>query len=171
MEYIFEDFIAGFIQEKFSNEWTIVPQESKEHLATNASNEKVFRMRHDIFMTRIDDKKRVIIDTKYKLRNKTFDKGDPKKKGIDQVDLYQMISYAFRRKCTDVILFYPNISEIGESKEIEPDEFKITSGFDNSQFISITAYEIPFWSATKDFNLNGLRDKLESILKKIFAKF
>jgi 5-methylcytosine-specific restriction enzyme subunit McrC len=166
MEYIFEDFIAGFIQEKFSNEWKIIPQESQKHLAKNSSGENVFRMRHDIFLSRKDDpEKQIIIDTKYKLRDKTSKRDDPKKKGIDQVDLYQMASYAFRRGCTDVILIYPNVSEpIFPFAECEPDIFTITSGFDITQIITIRAYEIPFWSVN---NFRELPGNLEVTLREI----
>ena len=97
--------------------------------------------------------KKVIIDTKYKLRPNNF-KSDPKK-GIAQSDLYQMVSYAFKRGCTDIILVYPNISENSNI----PDNFSIISGFSGGNEISIIAMEIPFFSLTQF-------DKLESMLFK-----
>jgi 5-methylcytosine-specific restriction enzyme subunit McrC len=165
MEYIFEDFIAGFIQKHFSKEWSVESQESKEYLTKNALDEEVFLMRHDIFMTENGNKRRLIIDTKYKLRDKALKKDDHKKKGIDQVDLYQMTSYAFRRGCAEVILIYPNISEPDVPfVQGEPDIFTITSGFDRTKIITIKAYAIPFWSMN---NFNQLPVNLEEALRKI----
>ena len=107
MEYIFEDFVAGFIEEKFSKDWKVEYQKSNEYLSCNP---QAFNMQHDIFLTsKNTDRRRIIIDTKYKLRSSDF-KND-KKKGIAQSDLYQMTSYAFRRGCTDIFLLYPNITD------------------------------------------------------------
>ena len=106
MEYIFEDFLAGFLENKFSSDWNVEYQKSDEYLSNNP---KVFNMQHDIFLTsRHGAKRKVIIDTKYKIRSDNFET-DPKN-GVAQSDLYQMVSYAFKRGCTDIILVYPNIS-------------------------------------------------------------
>jgi len=156
MEYIFEDFLAGFLEYKFSKEWKIEYQKSEKYLATTEDGNNVFNMQHDIFLTSKDGSNRkVIVDTKYKLRPDDF-KSDPKK-GVAQNDLYQMVSYAFRRGCTDIILMYPNINDNSNS----PDNFEITSGFDG-QKISVTALEIPF-SSVSDFA--GLDAKLNDVLK------
>jgi len=111
-------------------------------------------MQHDIFLTSKDRTNRqIIIDTKYKLREQDF-KSDPKK-GVSQGDIYQMVSYAFKRGVRDIILVYPNVSEVLHSL----DEFKIISGFDEKLEISITALEIPFWSV----------DDFSALDKKLFA--
>lgn len=161
MEYIFEDFLAGLLEVKFSKLWKVEYQKSNEYLSNNP---KVFQMQHDIFLTSTDgSNKTIIIDTKYKLRSQNF-KSDPKK-GISQSDLYQMVSYAFKRGCTDVILVYPNISE-----EINPpDKFDLVSGFGGKDKITITAIEIPFSSLEKFGELDAklislLSDVLNSIL-------
>jgi 5-methylcytosine-specific restriction enzyme subunit McrC len=121
-------------------------------------------MQHDIFLTsKTADRRKVIIDTKYKLRPADF-KNDIKK-GIAQADLYQMTSYAFRRGCKDIFLLYPNITE-----EInEPDIFEINSGFSTDDKIKITAMEIPFW---KESNLDVaiLETKLKTTLKEQLEK-
>lgn len=138
MEYIFEDFVAGFLEEKFSNEWKVEYQKSNEYLS---SNPQAFNMQHDIFLTsKNTDRRKVIIDTKYKLRPSDFKKDI--KKGIAQSDLYQMTSYAFRRGCTDIFLIYPNLTDFIN----EPDIFEIRSGFSTDDKITITAMEIPFWT-------------------------
>lgn len=75
-----------------------------------------------------------------------------------------MVSYAFKRGCTDIVLVYPNIFE-----EIMPsDNFEITSGFNGKETINITAVEIPFWSikSFKDLD-NKLIGVLDSTLKTI----
>jgi 5-methylcytosine-specific restriction enzyme subunit McrC len=149
MEYIFEDFLAGFLENKFSKDWKIEYQKSDEYLSNIP---RVFNMQHDIFLTsRHGSKRKVIVDTKYKLRQDNF-KTDPKK-GIAQADLYQMVSYAFKRGCTDIILVYPNISDELNTA----DNFTIISGFSGADEITVTAMEIPFSSLT-NFN------KLDSML-------
>ena len=150
-EYIFEDFFAGFLPTKFHHEWKVEYQKSNEYLSNDP---RVFRMQHDIFLTSKDRTNRqIIIDTKYKLREQDF-KSDPKK-GVSQGDIYQMVSYAFKRGVRDIILVYPNVSEVLHSL----DEFKIISGFDEKLEISITALEIPFWSV----------DDFSALDKKLFA--
>jgi 5-methylcytosine-specific restriction enzyme subunit McrC len=104
------------------------------------------------------DKRKVIIDTKYKLRS--FDFKNDIKKGIAQADLYQMTSYAFRRGCTDIFLLYPNITDVLN----EPDIFEINSGFNIDDKITITAMEIPFWT-TENLDTMTLEIKLFNILK------
>ena len=95
MEYIFEDFIFGFIADK----WTVleIRSQSTDFLALS-HGASVFQIRNDIY---IQDK--LIIDTKYKIRSND----DGLKAGVAQSDLYQMISYALRRNCKNVLLLYP----------------------------------------------------------------
>jgi 5-methylcytosine-specific restriction enzyme subunit McrC len=160
MEYIFEDFLAGFLENKFSKDWKIEYQKSDEYLSNIP---RVFNMQHDIFLTaRHGSKRKVIIDTKYKLRQDNF-KTDPKK-GVAQSDLYQMVSYAFKRGCTDIILVYPNISDDLNTS----DNFKIISGFGGADEITITAMEIPFSSLTNFNRLDSmLFETLETELNKL----
>ena len=95
MEYIFEDFIFGFVSDK----WPIlnIRSQSTNYLALSKGS-SVFQIRNDIY---IPDK--LIIDTKYKIRSTN----DGLKAGVAQSDLYQMISYALRRNCSNVLLLYP----------------------------------------------------------------
>jgi 5-methylcytosine-specific restriction enzyme subunit McrC len=159
MEYIFEDFFAGFLENKFSEDWDVQYQKSDMNLSNAPS---VFNMQHDIFLTsRHKPNRKIIIDTKYKLRQSNF-KLDPKK-GIEQSDLYQMISYAFKRGCSDIILIYPNLSE--EINAI--DKFEIISGFGSNEKINVFAMEIPFWSLT---DINGLDDRILNSMKQTFTQ-
>ncbi|MFV0590441.1 MAG: McrC family protein [Draconibacterium sp.] len=164
MEYIFEDFLAGFLEHNFSREWKVEYQKSNEYLSNNP---RVFNMQHDIFLTnRADKRLKIIIDTKYKIRPNNF-KSDAKK-GIAQSDLYQMVSYGFKRGCSDIILVYPNIAESLNST----DNFEIISGFEGHDKINISAIEIPFWSLN---DYSGIETRLnatiENILKNISAQF
>jgi 5-methylcytosine-specific restriction enzyme subunit McrC len=95
MEYIFEDFIFGFL----SDHWPSldIRGQSTDYLALNHGS-KVFQIRNDIY---IPDK--LIIDTKYKIRSNS----DGLKSGVSHTDLYQMVSYAIGRKCSNVLLLYP----------------------------------------------------------------
>ncbi|HOG19762.1 MAG TPA: hypothetical protein PKW37_04905 [Salinivirgaceae bacterium] len=163
MEYIFEDFVAGFLQQYFSKDWHVKYQKSDEYLATNKLGRKVFNMQHDIFLTSKQSKKTIIVDTKYKLRSTDY-KNDIQK-GIAQADLYQMTSYAFRRGCTDVFLLYPNLTD----NINEPDVFEITSGFNIKDKITVTAMEIPFWTKDK-LNTENLVNKLHNTLAKQLNK-
>lgn len=161
MEYIFEDFLAGFLENKFSKAWKVEYQKSDETLSTFPP---VFKMQHDIFLTsRQDVKRKVIIDTKYKIRQGDFKK-DPKK-GVAQSDLYQMVSYALKRGCTNIILAYPNISDTLNTS----DQFEIISGFEGSDKITVTAMEIPFSSLTNFADLDSnLYVAIETQLNKLF---
>ncbi len=149
MEYIFEDFIAGFLESNFRTDWKVEYQKSNAFLCDSP---QVFRMQHDIFLTsRTDPERTMIIDTKYKLRSPNF-MADPKK-GVAQADLYQMVSYAVKRGCKELILLYPNISEELNA----PDTFEIVTGFEGRDTIVIRAAEVPFWSFR---GFDDLKDRL-----------
>jgi 5-methylcytosine-specific restriction enzyme subunit McrC len=136
MEYVFEDFVAGFLKKHFSNKFKIRSQASDLYLQLDP---KVFQLQHDILLENSSEK--LIIDTKYKPRWH-LDPNDPKQ-GVAQSDMYQMISYAYRRGCNKVILLYPNTSE-----NLSPiHTFKINSGLEPGHTIYIQVAEIPFWNA------------------------
>jgi len=104
------------------------------------TDENVFQMQHDIMLTnKKDPDKKIIIDTKYKLRDPA---SDDKKRGVAQSDLYQMTSYAFRRGCNSVLLLYPNCSD--QLQKI--DSFTISSPFANEAVVRVLAADVPFWS-------------------------
>ena len=63
MELIFEDFIFGFIQTKFSSVYTIIPQKSDLYLHQSP---QTFNMQHDILLTHKGTGEEIILDTKYK---------------------------------------------------------------------------------------------------------
>ena len=112
MEYVFEDFIFGFISDK----WPVLNLrgQSTDYLALN-EGKSVFQIRNDIYITN-----KLIIDTKYKIRSTN----DGLKAGVNQNDLYQMVSYAIRRNCKDVLLLFPFTA----SSLTFPVSFQILSG-------------------------------------------
>jgi 5-methylcytosine-specific restriction enzyme subunit McrC len=157
MEYVFEDFIAGFLERHFSEDWEVKYQKSEMYL----TDEQIFQMQHDIFLTSKKDRKvKIIVDTKYKLRG---DFKNDKKRGVAQSDLYQMTSYAFRRGCKNVVLLYPNQSDSINS----PDVFHISEP-SLSQVIKVTALEIPFWSSTGHHSIHS---QLYSTLTSLLSNF
>ena len=83
-------------------------QSGGKKLATNANNDQVFLMKHDIIF-KSGKTTKLIIDTKYKRLDKTS-----KKCGISQSDMYQMVAYASRYKCPNVILLYPRTADSHE---------------------------------------------------------
>lgn len=99
MEVIFEEFVFGFMEKQLSH---LQPkrQASDMYLAKTGINysTNIFRMKHDILIPG-----KLIIDTKYKFREKSNDE----KGGVCQDDLYQMIAYSYRRGLENVLMIYP----------------------------------------------------------------
>ncbi|MFZ2499494.1 McrC family protein [Methanosarcina sp.] len=155
MEYIFEDFIAGYIQKHFSDIFKVESQKSDLYLHTDPNT---FNLQHDILLTNKKTGEKIIVDTKYKPRW-NLEKSDPKK-GIAQSDMYQMISYAYRRGTDKVLLIYPNTSE----KLAEDHVFLINNALTN-QKIKIKAIDVPFWSLDGHSSVEeNLKVKLGNIL-------
>ncbi len=97
MEYVFEDFIFGFIDREIEG---VKPYGQVKN--TFLDTEKKFNLRPDLVLEAGNHK--FIADTKYKMVY--ADENDPKK-GVSQSDLYQMVAYAIRFNTTDIKLFYP----------------------------------------------------------------
>ena len=154
MEYVFEDFILGFMKEHFGSYFEIHGQKSDYYL----TEENVFQLRHDILLKA--GKTCIILDTKYKVREGEIP--TDLKKGVSQTDMYQMLSYAYRRGCNKIIMLYPSSAEY-----VQPDaSFKIASDFENKPDIEIQICDIPFWSEHSISDLKGkLISRLQGILK------
>jgi 5-methylcytosine-specific restriction enzyme subunit McrC len=103
MEYVFEDFIFGFL-DAHSGKKPL--SQSTDYLATH-DKKKVFKIRNDVYF-----KDELIIDTKYKARTKEANR----KGGVQQSDLYQVISYSIRRGCSSAMLLYPYIDGADNSE-------------------------------------------------------
>lgn len=158
MELIFEDFIAGFIRKNF-NDWNVEYQKANKYLTENPS---AFQMQHDIYLTKGNTQ--IIIDTKYKIREQN--EIASAKKGVAQSDMYQMLSYAYRRGCSNVLMLYPNTGD-----KIFTHTFSIKSGFHSfDEEIRVTVADVPIWSMT-NFSKKELDANLYSVIKEILHRY
>jgi 5-methylcytosine-specific restriction enzyme subunit McrC len=130
MEYLFEDFIFGFIDKELEKV-TAKAQRSDTYLDEG----KAFNLKPDLWLK--TDHKSLIADTKYKIVYS--DDKDPKK-GISQNDLYQMLAYAVRFEVDEIILFYPNTIKQGQEEETE---LTIKDALADGKEISIRAFQLP----------------------------
>ncbi|MDC0178035.1 McrC family protein [Polaribacter sp.] len=130
MEYVFEDFIFGFIDKELEKV-TAKAQRSDTYLDEG----KAFNLKPDLWLK--TDHKSLIADTKYKIVYS--DEKDPKK-GISQNDLYQMLAYAVRFEVDEIILFYPNTIKQGQEEETE---LIIKDALADGKEISIRAFQLP----------------------------
>lgn len=147
MEYVFEDFIFGFIKKHFPNTKP-ESQKSNEYL----TKERIFNLQHDIYL----NNPKIIIDTKYKIRS--YKNGD-KKAGIYQPDMYQMVSYAIRQNCNNIVLLYPQKYGINNIDEIN---FTVESDmFINNKEIKIKALNISITNT----NENILNEQISKFIK------
>lgn len=130
MEYVFEDFIFGFIDKELEKV-TAKAQRSDTYLDEG----KAFNLKPDLWLK--TDHKSLIADTKYKIVYS--DEKDPKK-GISQNDLYQMLAYAVRFEVDEIILFYPNTIKQGQEEETE---LTIKDALADGKEIFIRAFQLP----------------------------
>lgn len=130
MEYLFEDFIFGFIDKEIP-EISAKSQRSDVYL----DQSKTFNLKPDLFLK--TPLKSVIADTKYKIVYS--DEKDPKK-GISQTDLYQMLAYAVRFKVDEIFLFYPDTVK---HNQVNYSELYIEDALANNKEISIKAFQLP----------------------------
>lgn len=167
MEYLFEDFVAGFIRTELPH-IQFVAQSNATHLDEG----KKFGLRPDLCI-KLPGRK-LVVDTKYKLilRNDQ----DPQK-GISQQDLYQMLAYAIRLETNEVWLLYPEA--LGQDALQENISFQIKEPI-SDRTINITAIQIPIIdkSLLSAAPLSGqklqdlfqpARERLKEFLEGIFA--
>lgn len=165
MEYVFEDFIFGFIEKELP-EIEAISQRGDIYL----DEDRNFNLRPDLFLK--SNFKSLIADTKYKIVYS--DEKDPKK-GISQNDLYQMSAYAIRFNVDEIILFYPN-TIIDQQENFT--ELIIKDTLAGEKEIIIKAFQLPFLNKEimkldlyKNKTLNELfentKNELISKLKKI----
>jgi len=111
MEKLFEEFVAEFIKRNkarlFPDNIRIKPHDATKKLVE--APKPLFTLIPDILISSKD--KKLIIDTKYKL----LDKEDAKN-GVSQSDMYQMLAYALKHGCKDVVLLYPRHHNIPSLK-------------------------------------------------------
>ena len=98
MEYVFEDFVFGFIEKEIE----CVSAKSQDG-STHLDVEERFKLIPDLVL-QVQDRL-LIADTKYKI---VYSEKSNSQGGISQSDLYQMLAYALRFGANEAILFYPN---------------------------------------------------------------
>ncbi len=130
MEYLFEDFIFGFIEKE-------IPSIEAKAQRSDIFLDKLraYNLKPDLFLK--TELKSLIADTKYKIVYS--DENDPKK-GISQTDLYQMLAYAVRFEVNEIILFYPDTMKHNQENSTE---IIIEDALANNQEISIKAFQLP----------------------------
>lgn len=131
MEVIYEQYIAGFLLKHFPD-LNVKSQASDMYVAKTGKDfsKDVFRMKHDILLP---DKK--VIDTKYKYRYSS----DDLKGAVSQNDLYQMVTYCYKRKMKNGMLLYPKHCD--EDANNERHNFKVEDMLINARSIDITENE------------------------------
>jgi 5-methylcytosine-specific restriction enzyme subunit McrC len=130
MEYVFEDFLFGFIDKELEE------VNAKNQIKNKSLDEaKTFGLKPDLLLS-IGDKN-IIADTKYKM---VYADSTDSKKGISQNDLYQMVAYAIRFGVTDIKLFYPNTINNETSNDLKTIE--IIDELAGREKITIKAHQV-----------------------------
>jgi 5-methylcytosine-specific restriction enzyme subunit McrC len=130
MEYLFEDFIYGFIEKEVDGVKATAQAGSKY-----LDQDDTFALRPDLILK--TEEKRFIADTKYKM---IYDDPDDAKKGISQSDLYQVLAYAVRFKIEDVVLLYPDTIQNNQQGS---SGFMIRDEFADQIDVKVTAWQLP----------------------------
>ncbi|MBE8723384.1 McrC family protein [Flavobacterium hungaricum] len=128
MEYVFEDFIFGFIDKELDN---INPKGQVKGVCLD--EEKKFGLKPDLVLDL--GNKKIIADNKYKMVY-----SDDNKKGISQSDLYQMLAYAIRFKIKDIKLFYPK--SLNSNQNTYHNSIVMQDEFADKEKIFIKAYKL-----------------------------
>lgn len=162
MEYVFEDFIYGFIDKEIEGVNT-KKQTSGIHLDVGEK----FTLIPDLILNL--GHKKIIADTKYKIVYS--DDKDPKN-GISQSDLYQMVAYAIRFGIQEIKLFYPN--SVATELQQNVATIKIKDTLSDDKEITITAHQLPIIDSSITIaNLlqhNKLLDCFEGLKEKLIIK-
>jgi 5-methylcytosine-specific restriction enzyme subunit McrC len=138
MEYLFEDFIFGFIDRELPE-----VKASSQRSDTYLDEARTFQLRPDLWLEingsdpQHPVKRSFIADTKYKI---VYSDGTDPKHGISQTDLYQMITYAIRFGVDKIKLFYPNTLL---TTQLASGELIIHDTLAGNQRISVTTHQLP----------------------------
>tara|TARA_Y100000590_G_C15662168_1_gene993105 strand:- start:404 stop:1690 length:1287 start_codon:yes stop_codon:yes gene_type:complete len=115
MNKLFEAYISRMLRNvAFRQGLKLREQGPQRYLAQKMIDKKsIFLMKPDITLLDKDDKPRVLLDTKWKL----LDSKDTKY-GVNQADIYQIFAYAQQYECQNVVLIYPEHSNINDVSPI-----------------------------------------------------
>ena len=150
MEYLFEDFVFGFISKELKD-----VKVQSQSTSTSLDRDKNFTLRPDMIIE--TEEKKIIADTKYKIVYS--DETDPKK-GISSSDLYQMLAYGVRFAIDEIILFYPNTIKGDKEQEgliVIEDEFA------DKKEVRVHAYQIPVIDRRMFFEGDGKKRELRQM--------
>jgi 5-methylcytosine-specific restriction enzyme subunit McrC len=156
MEYVFEDFIFGFIDKELEE---VTAKSQKQKYLDELGH---FTMKPDLLL-KVKGKK-IIADTKYKM---VYADSLDNKKGISQNDLYQMVAYAIRFNATNIKLLYPN-SVKNNSSNLKTIEIK--DELANSEKITINAHQVTIINnqiAIEDLDNKKLADVFDGVRLKL----
>ncbi|WP_027327745.1 McrC family protein [Helicobacter pametensis] len=115
MEKLFESYVAHMF--KHSNPSHTIHTQSSSKYLLHSKDSKLFQLKPDLLLN-LENKRRIIADTKWKTLKKTEDK----KNGISQADLHQLFAYAHYYKAHEVWLIYPKLYAQDESNQNEKNE-------------------------------------------------
>ncbi|MBL0027522.1 MAG: hypothetical protein IPO98_22260 [Saprospiraceae bacterium] len=135
MEYVFEDFIYGFIDKEIDE-----IQATAQNTSTHLDKEKVFALKPDLLLQ--IDGRRVITDTKYKV---VYADEKDLKNGISQSDIYQMLAYGVRFKINDIVLLYPDTVK---QEALQQSSIIVRDEFTNDVEVNIKAFQVPVINRT-----------------------
>jgi 5-methylcytosine-specific restriction enzyme subunit McrC len=151
MQQVFEEFISGFIDLHFGSRFKALSQYS-----TWLTDQEAFKMRNDLVL-KVGDQIALIIDTKYKIRDRYLDA----KRGISQADFYQMLAYAVKSNCRKILLLYPHLQ--GREAPSKLDRFTVSSEMFEGE-IEVFAGEVQILGS--DFRV--LENELKAQLQGLF---
>lgn len=147
MEKLFEEFVFGFIEKELKEELTV---ERKEKYLVEKEK---YKLKPDLKITY--NGKEYLADTKYKIIHENDKK-------LNQNDLYQMVAYAIRYKCKDIMLFYPKYYE-----KLDMSKLEIVDMFSGTK-INIHPHQLPIklnWDNRNSDKYEEIKDELKKLLK------
>ena len=152
MEYVFEDFIFGFIDREVKEVAAKAQDQSKK-----LDKQGLFNIKPDLILEA--NGKKIIADTKYKI---IYSEHVDPKQGISQSDLYQMLAYAVRYNIDRIVLIYPNTIS---HELLPPTELIIEDAIAGNREVLIQIHQVPILN--KELILSG--EILNLPLKELFS--
>ena len=116
MNQLFENFIGKCLKRALEPKGYKVHLQHKSHYAIWELNKKsrLFNLQPDVVIETIDDKNDIILDTKWKV----LDRSD-NRRGVSQSDVYQVLAYGRAYDASRIILLYPWHQNISQSDGIK----------------------------------------------------
>ena len=142
MNKLFEAYVSSLVERASGEGFVVHRQGPAQALAAHGASD-AFMLRPDITVWETDSDGGVgeinrVLDAKWK-------RLDPQEAqwGVDQADIYQLLAYAVRYRCTELALVYPQPSTEPVASDDLP-LFEITDGGLGSIKIQVTT--VPLWA-------------------------